>query len=230
MIQAVENANGQSFGEPQSQRSVCCGFLGARFIQREIVRSLTSNPSIRSSPWMRGAPQVGFSATIRQLNSRTCFGVCLRPIDFRTREISFQYKRKPARCQRTTVSSVTTIRACRHPHQNLRAMIQKTLSNISSRGLRCFRFSTASCWRRARFSSRKLRRARKMQRIVLNRSLKASVMQHCYRNLLVERNAVYCSNYRRAGFWRGTGTMDVPPGDSAALLRPRTAIGKPPPS
>src|SRR5487761_744101 len=28
---------------------------------------------------MRGAPQVGFSATIRKINSRTSFGVCLRP-------------------------------------------------------------------------------------------------------------------------------------------------------
>jgi len=42
--------------------------LGARFIQREIVRSEMSNPSISSSPWMRGAPQVGFSATMRKIN------------------------------------------------------------------------------------------------------------------------------------------------------------------
>src|SRR5882724_2338141 len=43
--------------------------LGARFIQREIVRSETSQPSMRSSPWMRGAPQVEFSTTIRKINS-----------------------------------------------------------------------------------------------------------------------------------------------------------------
>jgi hypothetical protein len=53
--------------------------LGARFIQREIVRSEMSNPSISSSPWMRGAPQVGFSATMREINSRNSFGVGLRP-------------------------------------------------------------------------------------------------------------------------------------------------------
>src|SRR5258708_18476709 len=40
-----------------------------RFIQREIVRSETSKPSMRSSPWMRGAPHVGFSTTIRKINS-----------------------------------------------------------------------------------------------------------------------------------------------------------------
>src|SRR6266478_10102039 len=43
--------------------------LGARFIQREIVRSETSKPSMRSSPWMRGAPHVEFSTTIRKINS-----------------------------------------------------------------------------------------------------------------------------------------------------------------
>jgi hypothetical protein len=33
-----------------------------RFIQRETVLSDTSKPNMSSSPWMRGAPQVGFSA------------------------------------------------------------------------------------------------------------------------------------------------------------------------
>jgi hypothetical protein len=45
------------------------GSRGARFIQPEIVRSQTSKPSMRSSPWMRGAPHVGFSTTIRKINS-----------------------------------------------------------------------------------------------------------------------------------------------------------------
>jgi len=49
-----------------------------------------------SSPWRRGAPQVVFSATIRKINCRTCFGVCLLPIGFFTFEISLQYRRKPA--------------------------------------------------------------------------------------------------------------------------------------
>jgi hypothetical protein len=58
-----------------SQRLAGSGSRGARFIQREMVRSERSKPSMRSSPWMRGAPQVGFSATIRKINSRTSFGV-----------------------------------------------------------------------------------------------------------------------------------------------------------
>jgi hypothetical protein len=52
-----------------SQRLAGSGSLGARFIQREIVRSETSKPSMRSSPWMRGAPHVEFSTTIRKINS-----------------------------------------------------------------------------------------------------------------------------------------------------------------
>ena len=43
--------------------------LGARFMQREIVRSEPSKPSMRSSPWMRGAPHPEFSTTIRKINS-----------------------------------------------------------------------------------------------------------------------------------------------------------------
>jgi hypothetical protein len=38
-------------------------------IKREIVRSETSKLSMRSSPWMRGAPHVGFSTTIGKINS-----------------------------------------------------------------------------------------------------------------------------------------------------------------
>ena len=63
-----------------------------------VSSSEMSNPSISSSPWMRGAPQVGFSTTMRKINSRTSFGVGLRPTGPRTREISLQYMRKPARC------------------------------------------------------------------------------------------------------------------------------------
>src|SRR6202021_3595689 len=61
------------------------------------VRSETSKPSMRSSPWMRGAPQVEFSATILKIKSRTSFDVCLLPTRLLALEISRQYQRKPAR-------------------------------------------------------------------------------------------------------------------------------------
>jgi len=39
------------------------------------------------------------------------------------------------------------MRACFHPDHNLRAKIQRSLSNASSLGRGCLRFSAASCWR-----------------------------------------------------------------------------------
>ena len=149
------------FRRKASQRWAGSGSLGARFIQREIVLSQRSKPSIRSSPWMRGAPQAGFSTTIQKINSRTPFGVGFLPTRVLTLEISFQYKRKPARCQRITVSGVTTIRACSHPDQNRRTATQNNLSNGLRQGRRRRRFNTASCWRSTRFSRRRLRRTRK---------------------------------------------------------------------
>ena len=39
----------------------------------------TSNPSLRSSPWMRGAPQSGFSMLIRRISARRSVSICGRP-------------------------------------------------------------------------------------------------------------------------------------------------------
>jgi hypothetical protein len=39
----------------------------------------TSNPSLSSSPWMRGAPQSGFSMLIRRINARSAVSICGRP-------------------------------------------------------------------------------------------------------------------------------------------------------
>jgi hypothetical protein len=44
------------------------GLLGAFRIQREIVRSEMSKPSMSNSPRIRGAPQVEFSIVIRKLD------------------------------------------------------------------------------------------------------------------------------------------------------------------
>ena len=138
------------------------GSLGARFIQREIVRSEMSNPS--SSPWMRGAPQVGFSATIWKINSRISFSVGLRATGPRTREISLQYMRKPARCQRTTVSGVTTMIDCFHCDHSRLIATQKSLSNRLRAGRGRRRFSTVNCCRSAKFSKMRSRRLRKIRR------------------------------------------------------------------
>lgn len=51
---------------------------------------------------MRGAPQVGFSATIRKISARNSLLTYLLA-RFRCREIHAQYNSNPARCHRTTV-------------------------------------------------------------------------------------------------------------------------------
>src|SRR5712664_3905095 len=89
--------------------------------------------------------RVGFSTTIRKTNSWTSFDVGRVPTGILTLEISFQHKRNPALCQRTTVSGVTTMRDCCHPDQNRRTATQKSLSTRSSLGRGCRRFRTASC-------------------------------------------------------------------------------------
>ena len=73
-------------------------------IQRSTVRSEMSKPSIFSSPWIRGAPHVRFSATMRKISSRSSLLVHLLPTRLPRRESQFQYSLNPARCQRTTVS------------------------------------------------------------------------------------------------------------------------------
>jgi len=59
---------------------------------------------------MRGAPQVGFSETIRKIKARTSLLTRFRPPAWLTLETHVQYKRNPARCQFTTVLGVTKMR------------------------------------------------------------------------------------------------------------------------
>jgi hypothetical protein len=74
-----------------AQRFAGSGFLGALRIQRRTVLSERSKPSIFNSPWMRGAPQVLFSATMRKMSSRSSLLTHFLPAHVRCREIHFQY-------------------------------------------------------------------------------------------------------------------------------------------
>ena len=144
-----------------SQRLAKSGFLGTRRSHRDTVVSDTLKPSFKSSPWMRGAPQVGFSAAMRKISARTSWLTGLRPPLCRVRESHFQYSRKLARCQPTTVLGVTTMRAPFHPTQSLRNTTQNSLCNAVSLWRGRLACRATSCWRRARFSrmrsSRELR-------------------------------------------------------------------------
>src|SRR5271166_1009224 len=70
---------------------------------------------------MRGAPHVGFSATIRKIRARISWFTGLRPPLAWALESHFQYSRKPARCQPTTVLGVTKMRGCFHRAQDFAA-------------------------------------------------------------------------------------------------------------
>src|SRR4029077_15460842 len=82
---------------------------------------------------MRGAPQVGFSATIRKIKARTSLLTRFRPPTWLTLETHVQYKRNPARCQFTTVLGVTKMGGLVHPDQNVRNATQNRLCRAVNR-------------------------------------------------------------------------------------------------
>src|SRR5664280_3089670 len=84
---------------------------------------------------MRGAPHVGFSATISKINARICLLTGFRPPLDLALESHFQYSRKPARCQPTTVLGVTWMRGSFHRAQHLRNTTQNSLCGAVSRRL-----------------------------------------------------------------------------------------------
>jgi hypothetical protein len=72
-----------------------------------------STPSLRSSPWIRGAPHSGLAMLISRISLRISSGtVGLPPRAF---DFHRQYKRKPARCHLTNLSSLTIASASRTP-------------------------------------------------------------------------------------------------------------------
>src|SRR5215831_5312846 len=110
---------------------------------------------------MRGAPQVGFSATIRKIRARTSLLTHFRPPTRRNPEIHAQYKRNPARCQFTTVRGVTKTRGLLHPDQTVLNATQNSLCRAVNRVRgRCV-CKASSCRRRAKFSRTRSPRERK---------------------------------------------------------------------
>jgi hypothetical protein len=71
----------------------------------------TSKPSLSNSPWMRGAPQSGFSMLIRRISARRSVSICGRPPC--ERDFQRQYRRKPTRCHRSKVSGRIIVMALR---------------------------------------------------------------------------------------------------------------------
>src|SRR5246500_1310275 len=68
-----------------------------------------SIPSLRSSPWILGAPHNGLAMLISRINRRISNSTVGLPQQ--RRDFLRQYDLKPARCQRMTVSGLTIVNA-----------------------------------------------------------------------------------------------------------------------
>ena len=82
-------------------------FHAATFSIRGEIRIPTFSSS---SAAMRSSPQAGLSLAISTISFWSSAGIRGRP---RGRDFHFQNSRKPCRCQRTNVSGLTIVRACR---------------------------------------------------------------------------------------------------------------------
>jgi hypothetical protein len=165
----------------------------------------------RSQGWiLSNHPEDQIPNLLRRPSSPTCV---------RTLEISRQYIRKPVRCQRTTVTGVTT-RACFHSDSKRRTTTQKSISKKPRLGRGCRRFNTARCFRSTRFSKTSfpwLRKTRIRARIQRKNRLN---MARSYTKSTIGGLVVSCwfcvrrELWRRTGleFWRTTGSMLVAAG------------------
>jgi hypothetical protein len=140
-------------------RQVCDRVVGRPCRYRETVRSDMAIPSFDNSPWIRGAPQRQFSAAIRRIRSRQ--GESMRGLPGR-RERRRQHRRRPSRCQCSTVAGWSSTSASRHRGHNHRKNSQNSRSAGRKRLFE--RARTPSWWRRARVSSRRSRRVTRADR------------------------------------------------------------------
>jgi hypothetical protein len=173
---------------PAQTRRVICKHHGPRL--PHLLRWTALMPSIRkiSNALLYPLLRADDRSTAPEMLKRTSFEIRFRPITRRALEVARQYNLNPARCQPTTVSGLTTMRACFQPGQNPRAKTQKILSNARSLSLGCFRFRTACCCRRTRFSNRRVRRACKHRKMVVTNSQSMRNVGLCYRKDCVDFN------------------------------------------
>src|SRR6478672_8213034 len=97
-------------------RQVGDGGLEGRIMYFETAAWLISMPSLSSSPWIRGAPHRTLSRLMRLIRFLMSDGTEGRPGP-RGRDFQDQNARKPSRCHRTTVSSLTITTASRQRDQ-----------------------------------------------------------------------------------------------------------------
>ena len=117
---------------------------------------------------------------MRKISSRSRKLVGFLPTQARFRESQFQYCLNPVRCQRTTVSGWTRIKALRHPGHSRRRVAQNNRSGVENRGFGWRRARTSSCCRSARFSKRRSWRARTERTSTRNRRLSVRGLSGLY--------------------------------------------------
>src|SRR5258708_4330858 len=150
---------------------------------------------------MRGAPQVGFSATIRKIKARTSLLTRFRPPIWLTLETHVQYKRNPARCQFTTVLGVTKMSGLVHPDQHVRNATQNSLCRAVNRRRGCCACRASNCRRRARFSRTRSSREWKALTNQPRKCRSDTFMQESYRKTSnrAVRQVIYFVGVRRFG-------------------------------
>jgi|SRR6516164_6303300 len=153
---------------------------------------------------MRGAPQVGFSATIRKIRARTSLLTRFRPPARLNLEIHVQYKRNPAPCQFTTLRGVTKTRGFLHPDQNVLNATQNSLCRAVNRVRGRCGCKASSCRRRAKFSRTRSSRERKELTIHPRRCRIDTIMARILSELSKFSFAPSHSFCRCTTFWRGT--------------------------
>ena len=108
---------------------------------------LPSGNHLSSSPWVRGAPHSGFSTLIRRIKARSSASICGRPPN----ECDFQrqYRRKPARCQRTSVSGRMTVMTFSTAGNHRYSWVKNMRSPVVSRTRLCTIRRNIITWRRS---------------------------------------------------------------------------------
>jgi hypothetical protein len=107
--------------------------LGGALVVAGTVDLATSMPGLRSSPTIRGAPQVGFACHIVRIKSRMSLAIAGRPglpCWFRHRQCS----RKRLRCQAIPVCGWTNAKASFQPSHSRASHAQNRRSVGRSRG------------------------------------------------------------------------------------------------
>ena len=130
----------------------CLVVLGAFFgMYRSTVDSEISNPSFKSSPWIRGAPQRGFWFAIYLIRSIWACGIFGLPASDRL--FHFQNNLKLCRCHRMTVSDLMTRSVSFQELKTSVMTLKKILSEGRSWVLGDVRASISRCFRRKMISS-----------------------------------------------------------------------------